>query len=153
MMKAVTWLASMTVGVAALTASAFASTLEGWTDDLDKAIEKAKAEKKSVLVEFTGSDWCPPCIAMRKNVFSKKEFVEAASKDFILVELDFPKGDPDLKKRNEPLAKKYKIEGYPTVILLDSDGKEFSRFFASKYQETTDFLKHLKTQLERKELD
>ncbi len=153
MMKAVTWLASMTVGVAALTASAFASTLEGWTDDLDKALEKAKAEKKSVLVEFTGSDWCPPCIAMRKNVFSKKEFVEAASKDFILVELDFPKGDPDLKKRNEPLAKKYKIEGYPTVILLDSDGKEFSRFFASKYQETTDFLKHLKTQLERKELD
>ncbi len=152
-MKAVTWLASVTVGVAALTASAFASTLEGWTDDLDKALEKAKTEKKSVLIEFTGSDWCPPCIAMRKNVFSKKEFVEAASKDFILVELDFPKGDPDLKKRNEPLAKKYKIEGYPTVILLDSDGKEFTRFFASKYQETTDFLKHLKTQLERKELD
>ena len=152
-MKAVTWLASVTIGVAALTASAFASTLEGWTDDLDKALEKAKTEKKSVLIEFTGSDWCPPCIAMRKNVFSKKEFVEAASKDFILVELDFPKGDPDLKKRNEPLAKKYKIEGYPTVILLDSDGKEFSRFFASKYQETTDFLKHLKTQLERKELD
>lgn len=152
-MKAVTWLASVTVGVAALTASAFASTLEGWTDDLDKALEKAKSEKKSILVEFTGSDWCPPCIAMRKNVFSKKEFVEAASKDFILVELDFPKGDPDLKKRNEPLAKKYKIEGYPTVILLDSDGKEFTRFFASKYQETTDFLKHLKTQLERKELD
>ena len=152
-MKAVTWLASVTIGVAALTASAFASTLEGWTDDLDKELEKAKTEKKSVLIEFTGSDWCPPCIAMRKNVFSKKEFVEAASKDFILVELDFPKGDPDLKKRNEPLAKKYKIEGYPTVILLDSDGKEFSRFFASKYQETTDFLKHLKTQLERKELD
>jgi thiol:disulfide interchange protein len=152
-MKAVTWLASVTVGVAALTASAFASTPEGWMDDLDKALEKAKTEKKSVLVEFTGSDWCPPCIAMRKNVFSKKEFVEGASKDFILVELDFPKGDPDLKKRNEPLAKKYKIEGYPTVILLDSDGKEFSRFFASKYQETTDFLKHLKTQLERKELD
>ena len=153
MMKAVTWLASVTVGVAALTASAFASTLEGWTDDLDKALEKAKAEKKSVLIEFTGSDWCPPCIAMRKNVFSKIEFVEAASKDFILVELDFPKGDPELAKRNEPLAKKYKIEGYPTVILLDSGGKEFSRFFASKYQETTEFLKHLKTQLERKELD
>lgn len=152
-MKAVTWLASVTVGVAALTASAFASIPEGWTDDLDKALEKAKAEKKSVLVEFTGSDWCPPCIAMRKNVFSKKEFVEAASKDFILVELDFPKGNPDVKKKNEPLAKKYKIEGFPTVILLDSEGKEFSRFFASEHPETADFLKHLKTQLERKELD
>lgn len=153
MMKAVTWLASVTVGVAALTASAFATTPEGWTDDLEKALEKAKAEKKSILVEFTGSDWCPPCIAMRKNVFSKKEFVDAASKDFILVELDFPQGDPDLKKKNEPLAKKYKIEGFPTVILLDSDGKEFTRFFASEHPDTEDFLKHLKTKLEHKDLD
>lgn len=153
MMKAVTWLASVTVGVAALTASAFAATPEGWMDDLDKALEKAKAEKKSILLEFTGSDWCPPCIAMRKNVFSQKEFVEAASKDFILVELDFPKGDPDLEKRNQPLAEKYKIDGFPTVVLLDSEGKEFNRFFASKYPKTEDFLKHLKIQLERKELD
>lgn len=152
-MKAVTWLASATVGVAALTASAFASTPEGWSDDLEKALEIAKTEKKCVLIEFTGSDWCPPCIAMRKNVFSKKEFVAAASKDFILVELDFPNGDPDLKKKNEPLAKKYKIEAFPTVILLDSDGKEFTRFFATAHSETGDFLKHLKSQLERKELD
>ena len=55
---------------------------------------------------------------MRKNVFSKKEFVDAASKKFILVELDFPKGDKDLAKKNEPLAEKYKIEGFPTVVLL-----------------------------------
>lgn len=153
MMKAITWLASVTVGVAALTASAFASSLEGWSTDLDKALEKAKAEKKSVLVEFTGSDWCPPCIAMRKNVFSKKEFVDAASKKFILVELDFPKGDPDLKKKNMPFAEKYKIEGYPTVILLTPEGKEFTRFYASEFPKTEDFLKHLDESLEKKDLD
>jgi thioredoxin-related protein len=152
-MKAITWLASFTVGVAALTASAFATTLEGWSADLDKALEKAKAEKKFVLVEFTGSDWCPPCIAMRKNVFSKKEFVTAASKKFILVELDFPKGDKELSEKNQPLAEKFQIEGFPTVILLDSEGKEFTRFFASQFPKVEDFLKHLDEALERKELD
>lgn len=150
-MKAITWLASFTV--AALTASAFASTPKGWLTDLDKAIAQAKAENKSVLVEFTGSDWCPPCIAMRKNVFSKKEFVDAASKKFVLVELDFPKGDKELSEKNQPLAEKFKIEGFPTVVLLDSEGKEFTRFFASQFPKVEDFLKHLDEALENKELD
>jgi thioredoxin-related protein len=148
-MKAITWLASFTA--VALTASAFAA--EGWETDLDKAIEKAKAEKKSVLVEFTGSDWCPPCIAMRKNVFSKKEFIEAASKKFVLVELDFPKGDKALAEKNQPLAEKYEIDGFPTVVLLDSEGKEFTRFPASKFPKVEDFLSHLDEALENKELD
>jgi thiol:disulfide interchange protein len=152
-MKAITWLASVTVGVAALTASAFASTPAGWTTDLDKAFEKAKAEKKAVLVEFTGSDWCPPCIAMRKNVFSKKEFVEAASKNYILVELDFPKGDKATAEKNEPLAQKYQIEGFPTVILFNSEGKEFTRFFASDFPQTDAFIKHIDKALEKKDLD
>lgn len=153
MMKAITWLASVTVGVAALTASAFASTPEGWSTDLEQAFAKAKTEKKSVLVEFTGSDWCPPCIAMRKNVFSKPEFVAGASKKYILVELDFPKGDKAVKEKNEPLAEKYKIEGFPTVILFTAEGKEFTRFFASEFPKTEDFLKHIDQALEKKNLD
>ena len=153
MMKAITWLASFTVGVAAMTATAFASTLAGWSTDLDKAFEQAKAEKKHVLIEFTGSDWCPPCIAMRKNVFSKKDFVDAASKKFILVELDFPKGDKALKEKNQPLAEKYKIEGFPTVILFTPEGKEFTRFFASQFPKTEEFLKHLDKSLAKKDLD
>jgi thiol:disulfide interchange protein len=152
-MKAVTWLASFTVGVASLAAPAFANTLQGWSTDLDKALADAKAGKKSVLVEFTGSDWCPPCIAMRKNVFSTKEFVQAASKNFILVELDFPKADKALAEKNKPLAEKYKIEGFPTVILLNSEGKEFNRFFASEFPKTEDFLKHLDKSLEKKDMD
>jgi thiol:disulfide interchange protein len=153
MMKAITWLASVTVGVAALTSSAFASTPAGWTTDLEKAFEKAKAEKKSVLVEFTGSDWCPPCIAMRKNVFTKKEFVDEASKKFVLVELDFPNSDKTVKEKNQPYAEKYNIEGFPTVILFTPEGKEFTRFFASEFPKTDLFLKHLEASLEKKELD
>ncbi|MBK1826828.1 thioredoxin family protein [Haloferula rosea] len=152
-MKAITHLAAFALAGTALISTAFASTLEGWSTDLEKAFEDAKKQDKPVLVEFTGSDWCPPCIAMRKNVFSKKEFVDAASKDFILVELDFPKGDKEVKEKNQPYAKKYKIEGFPTVILFDSDGKEFTRFFASQYPSTEKFLGHLKKSLENKDLD
>jgi thiol:disulfide interchange protein len=152
-MKAVTWLASVAIGVAALSASAFATTLEGWSTDLDQALAAAKKEKKAVLVEFTGSDWCPPCIAMRKNVFSKKEFVSAASQKYILVELDFPKGTPDVAEKNKPQAEKYKIEGFPTVVLLNADGKEFSRFYASQYPKMEDFLKHLDEAHANKDLD
>ena len=152
-MKAITWLASVTVGVAALTATAFATTPEGWSTDLDKAFAKAKAENKSVLVEFTGSDWCPPCIAMRKNVFSKQEFVNAAAKKYILVELDFPKGDKALADKNQPLAEKYKIEGFPTVLLFSAAGKEFGRFYASEFPKTELLLEHLDKALEKKNLD
>lgn len=152
-MKAITWLATVAVGVATLSASAFASTPEGWTTDLEKAFAQAKAEKKAVLVEFTGSDWCPPCIAMRKNVFTKKEFTDAASKKYILVELDFPHGEKEVAEKNQPYAEKYKIEGFPTVILFDADGKEFTRFFASQYPKTDLFLEHLDKALEKKELD
>ena len=59
----------------------------------------------------------------------------------------------ELKKKNDPLATKYKIEGFPTVILLDSSGKEFTRFFASEHPTTEKFLAHLKTALEKKDMD
>ena len=144
---------ALTVCFAALTAIAFAAAPEGWSTDLEKAFAQAKKENKNVLVEFTGSDWCPPCIAMRKNVFSKKEFVDAASKKFILVELDFPKGDKEVAEKNQPHSDKYKIEGFPTVILFDSKGKEFTRFFASEFPSSKEFLKHLDASLEKKDLD
>lgn len=153
MMKAITWLASVTVGVAALTSTILAATPTGWTTDLEKAFVKAKAEKKSVLVEFTGSDWCPPCAFMHKNVFSQSEFITAASKNFILVELDLPEGNPAVRAKNEPFAEKYKIEGLPTIILFTSDGKEFSRFSASLFPKIDIFLKHLDETLKKKDLD
>ena len=97
------------------------------------------------MLEFTGSDWCPPCIMMGKKVFSKEEFVKAASKNYVLVHLDFPKGDEQLAEKNRPLQEKYKVSGFPTVILLDSEGMEFNRFIASKYLEVEKFLEHLKS--------
>lgn len=136
-----------------LSATAALAGGDGWMTDLDKAMEQSKAEKKPILVEFTGSDWRPPCKMMRAEVFTKKKFIEAATKKFILVELDFPRGDEALAKKNQPLAKKYKIEGFPTVILLDDSQKEFDRFFASKYPSIEAFLAHLDQSLDRQDLE
>lgn len=152
-MKAITCLAAFSLQLAVLSAPAYAEELSGWVSNLDAALVTAKKQKKDVLVEFTGSDWCPPCIAMRKKVFSKKAFVETASKNYVLVEIDLPKANKELAAKNEPLVEKYKIDGFPTVVLLTSEGKEFSRFVASAYPEVDLFLKKLKEARDRKDLD
>src|SRR5258705_13545376 len=101
-----------------------------WMNDLAKAQEKARTENKLVLVDFTGSDWCPPCKALSKNVFSSPEFNEFAKKNLVLVEVDFPRKKEQteqVKKTNRKLAKKHEIDGYPTVIIFDSNGKQLDK--------------------------
>ena len=101
-----------------------------WLTDLSKAKEKAKAENKMILMDFTGSDWCPPCKALHKNVLTSSEFVEYAKKNLVLVEVDFPtqkKQSAELKKANKELQEKFGIESYPTIIILGSSGKQLSK--------------------------
>jgi protein disulfide-isomerase len=98
-----------------------------WLTDLPKALAKAKAENKLVLMDFTGSDWCPGCILLHKAVFDTKTFEDYANKHYVLVEVDFPdklKQSKALEKANLALKDQYKVEGFPTVILLDTDGKQ-----------------------------
>lgn len=112
----------------AATPPAAAATSEPeWFADFDKAVEAAKAQKKDLLVDFTGSDWCGWCIRLHDEVFSKDEFKAAAPKDFILVALDFPNGEAAKAKvpnpqRNQELAQKYEIRGFPSILVLDADG-------------------------------
>lgn len=114
--------------IAAMTLlGATAAESVSWLTDLPKAQAQAKAEKKLVLLDFTGSDWCGWCIKLNKEVFSQPEFGEYAKKNLVCVEVDFPnkkKLSPEQKKANDALAEKYKIEGYPTIIVLDGDGKK-----------------------------
>ncbi len=152
-MRAISYLAVFALSATTLVGMARAEAPKGWSDDLAKALEKAKSTNKAVLVEFTGSDWCPPCKMMRENVFSKKEFMAAAAKNFILVEIDMPKGDKTVAEKNQPIVEKYKVDGFPTVILLDSAGKEFGRFYATEHPKTEAFLQRLATELEKKGLD
>ena len=96
-----------------------------WLTDLPKAQAKAKAENKLVMLDFTGSDWCGWCIKLNKDVFSKEKFSEYAKKNLVLVEVDFPrqkKLTEEQKKANAALQKKYQIQGYPTIIVLNKEG-------------------------------
>ena len=105
------------------------SAADGWLTDLDEGIKVAKAEKKAILVDFTGSDWCGWCIRLKKEVFDQKEFA-AATKDFVLVELDYPqkkKQSAEEKAKNKVWAGKFSIEGFPTIMLLDANGEPFAQ--------------------------
>lgn len=98
-----------------------------WQTDLPKAQAQAKTEKKLVLLDFTGSDWCGWCIKLNKEVFSQPEFSEYAKKNLVAVEVDFPrkkKLSAAQKQANDVLARKYEIQGYPTIIVLNSEGKK-----------------------------
>jgi len=101
-----------------------------WLTDLPKALDKAKAEKKLVLLDFTGSDWCGWCIRFNKEVLATAEFKGYAAKNLVLVEVDFPREKKlasELKKANDALKGKYKVDGYPTFVVLNSEGREVLR--------------------------
>lgn len=139
---------SMALGLLVGFLAAQALAAEGtWMTDLAKAQAKAKAEKKMVLVDFTGSDWCPPCKALHKNVLSSPEFLNYAKDNLVLVEIDFPRSKPqsaELKKANKELAKKYEIDGYPTVIVFDSNGTQLSKESGYRGEKGADYVAKLK---------
>lgn len=101
-----------------------------WLTDLPTALARAKKENKAVLLDFTGSDWCPWCIRLKREVFDQFDFAVYANANLIMVEVDFPRRKPQtlaLIKANTELAAKYGIEGYPTVLLLNSEGQQIGR--------------------------
>ena len=83
-----------------------------------------------VLLDFTGSDWCPWCIKFDHEVLSTDKFAAYAKNKLVLVLLDFPRSRPQsdsLKRANQELAKRFGVNGYPTYVLLSYAGKELGR--------------------------
>ena len=116
------------LGVALLVvlATSSASANPGWLTNYKEAQEEAKANKKLVLLNFTGSDWCGWCIRLDREVFTKPEFQEYAKKKLVLLEVDFPRArqlSAAEKSQNEELAQKYQIQGFPTIVVLDGEGR------------------------------
>jgi thioredoxin-related protein len=96
-----------------------------WLTDFKRAQEAAKATHKALLIDFTGSDWCPPCQQLQKEVFATAEFQNYAAKNFILLEVDFPRAKEQTREvatQNMELAQKFGVQGFPYILLLDSDG-------------------------------
>ena len=106
------------------------STQPIWLTDLPKAQAQAKAEGKSVLLFFHGSDWCPTCIEMQRQVFDSPEFAQYARRALVLVDVDFPEKktqSDEVKRANLALKARFNFSdelggGYPTLVLLNAAG-------------------------------
>jgi thioredoxin-related protein len=97
-----------------------------WETNLETALQKAQKENKTVLVNFTGSDWCIWCQRLSNEVFSQSEFEKFAKENLVLVKIDFPKNieqSMETKFYNNQLAQRFGIEGFPTIILLNKNGE------------------------------
>jgi protein disulfide-isomerase len=97
-----------------------------WITDYAAALEEAKTSDRHTFLFFTGSDWCGWCKRLVREILATPEFTRYARENLVLVELDFPRGKSQsdaLKAQNAQLARRYKIEGYPTVVVLNSEGK------------------------------
>ena len=95
-----------------------------WSTNYQEAVAKAKAEKKNIVLFFTGSDWCGWCKKMENEILMTPDFAKTAGNNFVFVMLDFPMNKTlpsQISDQNNDLKQKYGITGYPTIIVLDSN--------------------------------
>lgn len=118
-----------------------------WIENYDQALAEAKKTGKTLLIDFTGSDWCPWCVKLDKEVFSQKAFKDFAAEKLVLMIADFPRSKKipeSLQTQNRTLAEKFGVQGFPTVLLLKGDGTKIAE---TGYQEggAEEYVKHLRS--------
>lgn len=108
--------------------SAF-SFSQDWKYNFEEAKQIASEEGKNIIIVFSGSDWCAPCIKLDKNIWQSEVFQKEASKEWIIVRADFPRKNANTLSKeqtehNRMLADKFNQEGsFPLVVILDKNGK------------------------------
>ncbi|TSD63324.1 redoxin domain-containing protein [Inquilinus sp. KBS0705] len=108
---------------------AFMATPVTWSGDFDAAQKEAQKAHKYMIINFSGSDWCGPCIRLRKEILESAKFESYATSHLVLVRADFPRQkknqlSKEQVKRNEALADKYNPDGkFPYTLLVDENGK------------------------------
>lgn len=115
-------------------------------DNSSEAFKRAEETGKPVLLIFSGSDWCAPCIRFSKNVLTKETFLDYAADHLILLKADFPQRKrlaDDLRKQNETLAERYNPSGqFPHILLLHADGTVIS-ILSYRNQKPEEFISQL----------
>jgi thioredoxin-related protein len=122
-----------------------------WFTDFEQAKDLAKQKNQSILLNFSGSDWCAPCIKMRKEIFDTQQFQEFANGNLVLVKADFPRQkknqlDAKQKEHNEKLAEQFNPTGkFPLTILLDPNGKVIRQWDGYPNMPLESFIKELQS--------
>lgn len=112
----------------------FLFTAPTWKTNFNEAKTEAIAKHELILLNFSGSDWCLPCMKLKKSIFESDAFSSYASNNLVLLNADFPrqskhKLSADQKKINEELADKYNPEGkFPYTVLLTAEGKTIKQW-------------------------
>jgi thioredoxin-related protein len=126
-----------------------------WLDSLDAAKEIAAREDKLILLNFSGSDWCGPCIKMKKEVFENEAFLSIASNELVLVRADFPRSKKnklpiEQQKRNDALAEEYNPLGkFPYTVLLDATGKVLKAWDGYTFASQDTFIRGLTSEVDK----
>ena len=117
-----------------LVLSSFTIAEKDWGHNFKDAISTAKRDHKFILLNFSGSDWCGPCIKLHKEVFVMDDFMNVANNKLVLLNADFPRYKKNQlpaaqPKINDELAEKYNSKGFfPLTFLLDEDGNEIKHW-------------------------
>jgi len=122
--------ASGVLAFVGLLATGVACAGELWTENAKEAMEQAAKEKKDLLIDFTGSDWCGWCMKLEREVFSQLAFQTEAPKFFVFLKLDFPQNrllPAEIKKQNTEWQAKCAVKGFPTIILADAEGTPYAK--------------------------
>lgn len=127
-----------------------------WLVDFAKAKEISAKTGKSILMEFTGSDWCPPCKALYAKVLSKDVFKNEAPEKFVLLKLDNPrdksKQTEEEKAQYKVLSARYGITGVPTMLFVDEKGKPFAKIVGYGGQEAKAYIDTLVSKLDGRKI-
>ena len=120
-----------------------------WNGNFNTTMKQAKASDKNVLINFSGSDWCGPCIRLKKEIFESDAFTDYAGDNILLVRADFPrqkknKLGAEQVKLNESLAERYNPTGkFPYTLLVDENGKILKSWDGLPKESAKDFVKEL----------
>ena len=130
-----------------------ADTTVEWRLNIEEAKQAAADKGVPILMVFSGSDWCRPCIQMRQEVWNNAAFQNYAKESLVLLELDFParkknKLSPEQTAHNEVLAEEYNPKGeFPTAVLIGPEGKEIAHFGYNPDLSAQDYVEYLKAQV------
>jgi thioredoxin-related protein len=115
--------------MALLLFSMYTFSSPSWLTDLDQAKKNAREKHERILLTFSGSDWCGPCIRLHKEIFESEAFIKLSDNQLVLLNADFPRLKKnqltkEQQQQNDTLADRYNAAGnFPFTVLLDADGK------------------------------